>query len=77
MHTTPRSLTQVHSANREMELWFPNGEGLISWEHSTANWVYELPNAPVAFGADEGDHPGHLRGRAGVTNDPLPFRSTY
>merc|ERR1719203_1345957 len=31
----------VESANNEINLWFPNGEGLCNWEHPSNPWVYE------------------------------------
>merc|ERR1712010_254300 len=31
----------VESANKEIALWFPNGEGLADWEDHSAKWVYE------------------------------------
>ena len=31
----------VESANNEIALWFPNGEGLCEWSHHSETWVYE------------------------------------
>ena len=31
----------VESANAEIALWFPNGEGLVDWSHHSSDWVYE------------------------------------
>lgn len=75
----------VESAGAEIKLWFGEEEvGVCDWDQSAANWIYELPNAPITFptlveeGADPADaHPGHLSGPAGSTNDELIFKSTY
>ena len=31
----------VASANNEINLWFPNGEGLCDWAHHSQTWIYE------------------------------------
>ena len=31
----------VESANKEIDLWFPNGDGLCDWEDHSSKWVYE------------------------------------
>jgi hypothetical protein len=75
----------VESSNSEIKLWFGEDEvGVLDWDQSAANWIYELPNAPITFpsaveeGVDPADaHPGHLSGPAGGTNSELTFKSTY
>ena len=64
----------VESADREVALWFDDDE-LVSWNQDLANWVLELPNAPVEFGADEDPvHPGSLDSKeGGAVNDELPY----
>ena len=65
----------VESADREVALWFDDDE-LVSWNQDLANWVLELPNAPVEFGADEDPvHPGSLDSKEGgvTVNDELPY----
>eukprot|EP00298_Acanthocystis_sp_HF-20_P004587 c14919_g1_i2.p1 GENE.c14919_g1_i2~~c14919_g1_i2.p1 ORF type:complete len:244 (-),score=74.36 c14919_g1_i2:9-683(-) len=66
----------VESANREIDLWFSKKE-VISWDKSNANWIYELPNAPIEFDPKEGTHPGHLEGDPDKVNTVLPFAPTY
>lgn len=64
----------VESARREINLWFDSTD-FIHWDHSQANWIYELPNAPIDFDEHGDDHhPGHLSGPPGVRNDKLPFK---
>lgn len=67
------------SAAREIDLWFEPHE-TVQWDQNVAHWISELPNAPVAFqGGRDGhpydplEHPGHMRGVPGVTNEELPF----
>ena len=57
------SSDSVETAEREIALWFDPHE-LISWDDSGANWIYELPNAPIGFVDNENpdEHPGHLAG---------------
>ena len=31
----------IESAKKEIGLWFPNGEGLCSWEDHSVEWIYE------------------------------------
>jgi len=64
----------IDTAELEIKLWFEADE-IMDWDHTSANWVYELPNAPVGFSEDEGpgSHPGHLNGATGATSEELPF----
>lgn len=63
----------VESGAREIGIWFDEDE-LVSWNQTAANWMLELPNAPVDFNDEEGDHPGHLDGVDGAPpNEDLPY----
>mmetsp|Transcript_6353 Transcript_6353/g.9756 ORF Transcript_6353/g.9756 Transcript_6353/m.9756 type:complete len:218 (-) Transcript_6353:106-759(-) len=63
------------TAKEEIKLWFTDEE-IVHWDHSMANWVYELPNSPNNFekGEKEDSHPGHLNGIPGVVQNDLPFQ---
>ena len=54
------------SAAHEIGLWFREEE-IFEWDQSMANWILELPNAPITFGDDAPPdyHPGHLAGLPG------------
>eukprot|EP00300_Choanocystis_sp_HF-7_P000406 c10327_g1_i2.p1 GENE.c10327_g1_i2~~c10327_g1_i2.p1 ORF type:complete len:224 (+),score=31.05 c10327_g1_i2:55-726(+) len=66
----------VESAQTEIGIWFQPNE-LVDWDHSMANWILELQNAPIDFDHGEYGHVGHLAGHPNTVNQTLEFNPTY